>query len=118
MLSKITLIPSITLTQLKENTDICHVQINGKELIEDKFKNIFAIETDGDNILSFTKKTCGNPAYMMDTLINAFDIRFQREGFDIQETLINYKIQIDGDSVIVPERDSSEYKPSTCCTVD
>ena len=118
MLSKFTLIPSITFNQLKENTDILHVHANNQEFIEDKFGNHFPIEVDGDNILSFKKKTCGNPAYMMDTLINAFNIRFQKEGFDIHETLINYKIQIDGDQVIVPERDSSEYKPSTCCTVD
>ena len=118
MLSKFTVIPSITFNQLKENTDINHVQINNKELIEDKYGNIFAIDVDGENILSFNKKTCGNPAYMMDTLINALNIRFQKEGFDIQETLVNYKIIIDGDQVIVPAREPHEYKPSTCCTVD
>lgn len=118
MLTKFTLIPSITFNQLKENTDIDHIEINGTELIKDKFGNMFAIQVDGDNIVSFKKKTCGNPAYMMDTLINAFNLRFQKEGFDIQETLINYKIQIDGDLITIPAREPHEYKPSTCCSVD
>ena len=118
MLSKFTLIPSITIAQLTENTDIRYIKINNYDIIEDKFENKFQIEIDGDNILSFKKKTCGNPAYMMDTLINALDIRFQKEGFDIQETLINYRIQLDGDQAIIPIRESYEYNPSTCCRVD
>lgn len=118
MLTKFTLIPSITFEQLRDNTDISHIQSNDKDLIQDKYGNIFQIEVDGDNILSFKKKTCGNPKYMMDTLINALNIRFQKEGFDIQETLINYKIQIDGDNVIIPTRDLEDYNPSWCCAVD
>lgn len=118
MLSKFTLIPSITINQLTENTDIRYIKINNYDIIEDKFENKFQIELDGDNILSFKKKTCGNPAYMMDTLINALNIRFEKEGHNIQETLINYKIIIDGDQAIIPTRESYEYNPSSCCKVD
>jgi hypothetical protein len=118
MLAKYSFIPAITIQQLNDNSDIKYVQANDQEFIEDKFGNYFPIETDGDTIMSFKKKTCGNPSYIMDTLIKSMNIRFQREGFDIQETLINHRIFLDGDNITVPERDNSDYEPSPCCKVE